>query len=655
MYGYLQNRKETLGWKLLSGTVLGLISIGLMMNPWQLGPGVFFDTRTILMSVGGLFLGITSMLPAMSLGSLYRLYVGGEGALTGVLWILGSGSLGLIWAKLRKDPTYQFSTSEFYLFGAGVHILMLMLMLTMPNNMGIPIIQRISLPVMLIFPLGTVLLAKLLANQELQQHNRTILDASERKYRELVNNSQAIILRFDLEGRITFFNEYAQKFFGYREDEIIGQKLTDTIIPAEKPVQHDFETMLAQLRQNPGSQTTHENDNICRDARRVTILWKNSPVMESVCETRGFQSVGHDVTEQRKVEASLQAAEQQFRQLIDVSPIPLAILQNNQTMVYLNRRFTEVFGYTLEDLPTVEAWWNKVYPEQSYRQEIRQKWIEAATKTIIHGAEFAPQEAQVTCKNGTVLDVIASLAAIGNQEIVVLTDMSRERQLDRLKSEFIATAAHELNTPLCSVMGFSELLLNDDDLDRASQKEYLAIVLDKTEALERIIDDLLELSRAGDTQNVSIEKQTCDLHELIDNALNSYRKEHAGRRFDLNWPDPGPAPFPFDRFKIGQVFENLLSNAIKFSLANTPVEISVTNTNREVRVSVSDRGCGMTAEQTAKVFERFYRVDMSDTAIPGLGLGLSIVKGIIEAHDGTIDIDSSQGLGTTVSFTLPHL
>lgn len=653
VYGFFLHLRGSFRWQLASGIALGMIGVGLMMNPWQLAPGVFFDTRTILMSVGALFLGIVPMFLAMLLSSLYRIYAGGAGALTGVLWILASGCMGLLLLKIRKKPAYQFSSMEFYLFGIVVHAVMLLLLLTMPAGMGVPIIQRIALPVMLIFPLGTVLLAKLLANQELQQHHKLELDTNERKYRELVNNSQAIILRFDKQGQITFFNEFAQTFFGYAEEEIIGHNIVGTIISPDQFVSHDAKTVLATIEQNSNEQTAHENDNICIDGRRVTILWKNTPVHNDAGEITGFQSVGHDVTEQRRAEAALEAAGQQFRQLIDVSPIPLAILENNGTFTYFNRYFTDVFGYTLDDLPTIETWWQKAYPDEQYRAVIQQKWTQSSERSIDSKTAFVAQEARVTCKDGSVLDVVASLSSIGGQDIVVLTDMSRERQLDRLKSEFIATAAHELNTPLSAVMGFTELLLNSDDLERATQKEYLAIILSKTETLERIIEDLLVLSRAEGGQKIAIAREPYDLRKLIDGLLDSYRKEHRTRPFHLDWPGQESKTLSLDRIKIGQAFENLLSNAIKFSPASSPVEVRVTCTEGHVSIRVKDQGQGLSSKQVSRAFDKFYRADMSNTSIPGLGLGLSITKEIIEAHGGSIQIDSSLGDGAIVCVTLP--
>ena len=654
MYGFLQRRAETIGLKLLSGCILGVITVGLMLNPWQLAPGVIFDTRTILLSVGGLFLGFVSMIPALIISSAYRAYVGGAGILTGILWILGSGVIGVIWARIRKQPVYQYSVTEFYLFGVIVHLVMLLLMLTMPEGMWPAILARISLPVLLIFPFGTVLLGKLLANQELQQRNKLNLDASERKYRELVDNSQAIILRVGVDGRVTFFNQYAQGFFGYRKDEIIGQRLVDTIIPDDATSMHDLDLMFILSGQGTADSTAHESENICRDGRRVKIIWKNSPVYDEAGEIVGFQSVGHDLTDQRKAEDSLKKSEQQFHQLIDVSPVPLAILNDNHDFIYLNRRFSEMFGYTLDDLPTIADWWGQAYPEPHYREEVQLKWMDAANRTITHNCEFPPQEARVTCKNGNVLDVVATLASIGGQEIVVLNDMTQERQLARVKSEFIATAAHELNTPLTSAMGFAELLINNDHFDRETQKEYLAIIFDKTEILKKIISDLLELSRSESGRKIHLEKEPCNLSVQLQRIVNSYKIEFSERRFQVDWSESGSNQIYCDRVLIGQVLENLLSNALKFSPADTPINVTGKKLDNEVRVSVNNQGDAMTPEQCALAFERFYRVNASSTAVGGLGLGLSIAKGIVEAHDGSIDIVSNSEDGTTVSFTLPR-
>ncbi|NJC89156.1 MAG: PAS domain S-box protein [Desulfuromonas sp.] len=523
MYGLLQHRADDLQWQVVRGIFFGLIGIGVMMNPWHFSPGVIFDTRSILLSVGGLFLGTVSTLIALVMTGAFRLYLGGEGALTGVCVLVISGVLGLLWARVRRQPAYRFGSWEFYLFGITVHVGMLLCMLTLPAPTNWVVLRNISLPVLLIFPVGTVLLAKLLAGKEQQFLDRMALDNSE----------------------------------------------------------------------------------------------------------------------------------QQLQRLVEVCPVPLVITQENRDIVFVNSKFTELFGYTLDDIPTVEAWWPLAYPDAAYREELRQRWNAAAAKAIETQTEIEPQRARVTCRDGSVREVVGMFSSIGEKDIVLLNDVTRERELDRMKSEFIATAAHELRTPLTSIMGFTEMLLNDRELDQPQRDELLAIVYQKAEALETIVNDLLDLGRVESGRVIHLQKTPSDLCALIVSAIEAYRQEFRDRRFDLDWPESTFGEILLDPVKIGQVMENLLSNAVKFSPAGSPVRVGGSMGDGEIKIVVQDVGIGMNPEQVAHVFDKFYRADGSHTAVPGLGLGMAIAKGIVEAHGGRIQVESKKGAGTTVTFTLP--
>lgn len=236
--------------------------------------------------------------------------------------------------------------------------------------------------------------------------------------------------------------------------------------------------------------------------------------------------------------------------------------------------------------------------------------------------------------------------------ITLLRDVSRERELDRLKIEFISTAAHELRTPLTAVRGFAELLLNLD-VERAQQAEWLDIIYEKSIVLERIIDDFLDLSRVESGQVIRIEKSWIDIVPLIERVVEDFHQFRNGHQFDVDIPQE-KIEFWLDGEKLVQVIENLLSNASKFSPAGSIIRIVCGLSQSELEVMVSDQGIGMSAEQVGQVFDKFYRVDASNTAKTGLGLGMAIVKSIIEAHDGKIWVASELGKGTSISFSLPR-
>jgi signal transduction histidine kinase len=221
-----------------------------------------------------------------------------------------------------------------------------------------------------------------------------------------------------------------------------------------------------------------------------------------------------------------------------------------------------------------------------------------------------------------------------------------------MKNEFISTAAHELRTPLTSVTGYAQLLLSDKEFDAQQQAEYLSIINEKAAVLEQIINDLLSISRVESGQMLSLQKDRHDIVAVLDKFISQYQKGCKTHLFETDFPGK-PVELMVDVGKFVQVMENLLVNAVKFSSKGSIIQLGCEMSTRELQLSVKDRGCGMTAEQAKRVFDKFYRVDSSNTAKAGLGLGMSIAKNIVEGHGGRIWVESELGQGTTVSFTLP--
>ena len=237
--------------------------------------------------------------------------------------------------------------------------------------------------------------------------------------------------------------------------------------------------------------------------------------------------------------------------------------------------------------------------------------------------------------------------------ITILLDTTQVREMDRLKSEFIATAAHELRTPLTVIMGYAELLGQKEEFSAEQQQEFATAILDRAEALARIVDDLLDLSRIEAGRLISLNRRPCPLAPLIAQLVDHYQQTSPRHSFEKNLALPGPTATA-DPAKISQVLENLLSNAVKYSPSGGRIRIFLGDAEGQCLISVSDEGIGMSAEQTQRIFDKFYRADVSDSAIGGLGLGMAIVKAIVEGHGGRIWVESALGQGTKVSFTLPR-
>lgn len=237
---------------------------------------------------------------------------------------------------------------------------------------------------------------------------------------------------------------------------------------------------------------------------------------------------------------------------------------------------------------------------------------------------------------------------------VYFRDISQQKKLEVMKSEFLSTAAHELRTPMASVYGYSELLLNAS-FDEKAQSEMLGIIHSQVGRLVAILNDLLDLARIEAKGAGALHCSEQGLGDIIGEALTLQSSARDGDHV-LTVSLEEVAPVFCDRDKIAQVLNNILSNAIKYSPAGGEVHICMSPQLRGgqlgAAVCISDQGIGMTQEECSMVFERFYRADQSG-AIPGTGLGMSIVKEIIELHNGQISVISEKDKGTSVTFWLP--
>lgn len=236
--------------------------------------------------------------------------------------------------------------------------------------------------------------------------------------------------------------------------------------------------------------------------------------------------------------------------------------------------------------------------------------------------------------------------------LILFQDVTESRNVDRMKSEFISTVAHEFRTPLATVLGFSELLLSRDDFDEVQRREFLTYIHQKADNLSAIVDDLLDISRIESGRGLELHREIVAPQESFDAVIRDARLQHPAFVIEAQLQPAVPGLW-IDRRKCAQVMENLLSNAVKYSAGQRRVHIQGQVSDGAYEVQVRDWGIGMTPEQSARVFEKFYRADASNVAVSGTGLGMSIVKHIVEAHGGRIWLESAPGAGTCVHFTLP--
>ncbi len=239
--------------------------------------------------------------------------------------------------------------------------------------------------------------------------------------------------------------------------------------------------------------------------------------------------------------------------------------------------------------------------------------------------------------------------------ILLIRDVTRDREIERMKNAFLGMAAHELNTPLTTIIGYSELLTAKEtsgNFDSAQQKEYLQLIHNKALALGGLIDDLLDVSRFESGRPLTLRYQQFSFADLLRGVTAAFREEYGDHQFEISLPEPA-AYICADQSRLEQVVDHVVSNAVKYSPGGGTVMISLLAYAATYELIVVDEGIGMSEEQLAHIFDRFYRADSSDTAVQGVGLGMSIVRHIVLAHHGDIRVESQPGSGTRVRVVLP--
>ncbi|MFV0624123.1 ATP-binding protein [Sphingomonas sp. ac-8] len=241
----------------------------------------------------------------------------------------------------------------------------------------------------------------------------------------------------------------------------------------------------------------------------------------------------------------------------------------------------------------------------------------------------------------------------GERRLVQLVDQTQLHAAERMRVDFVANASHELRTPLASLRGFAETLREEAGEDPQLRDRFLGIMLDETRRMQRLIDELISLSRieAGKFQAPDA---VVALDTLVREVRGAVADLHGGRGRDLNLELAEVPPIKGDRTQLSQLLHNIVGNAMAYGRPGTPVLVELEPAGDMVRLRVTDQGEGIPANHLPRLTERFYRVDAGRSrSVGGTGLGLSIVRHIVERHRGRLEIASTVGVGTTVTVLLP--
>jgi PAS domain S-box-containing protein len=668
--------------KILAGLIIGGMGFVVMYAPWELVPGLVFDTRTILLSISGLFFGFIPTTIAMILLALYRIQMGGAGLWMGLFTIVSSGVVGLLWREYRHGWRKKKPVWELLSMGYVTHLLMLTGTLLLPHEYALQIAKIILVPVFLIYPVGTMFLGIFLLSRAEAWKNKKELFELHSMYSSLMENMPAGMFKKDANGRYTFVNHVFCSLKGLKEEEILGKN------PQELAAYETKKAMEGQYDYNPRqrtivSQGTEHHEWIMKNGKSIEVEEVypqkdgrtdyfqviKTPVFDvngSVCGSQGIQ---FDITFHKQLEEALSQEQYLLKTFMDNTPDSIFFKDMEGRFLRVNKAQASVLG-TFDSAEVIGKSDFDFFSEaHSRKAQEDEKGILQTGKSILNLEEKVSWEDgrevwMITSKfpfkdkDGKVVGTFGVSKDISPQKQLeknLLTAISKVEESDRLKTSFLHNISHEIRTPMNAIVGFSGLL-KDQDLDEKKRVHYANVVIQSSNQLLSIIDDIVRIATIEAGQE-RVREDFVQLNGSLRFVYEQFSSKAAelGLDFQLKTGLPDDqAHIMADETKLLQIFSNLLVNAFKFTKEGH-IYFGYKLEGEYMKFFIEDTGIGIPQEMHEEIFKRFRQVDnLMSRHFGGSGLGLSICKAYIELMGGTIWLDSDLGKGSCFYFTLPY-
>jgi len=535
-------------------------------------------------------------------------------------------------------------------------------------------------------------LFRMLEGQRLRAHNAALEEAT--KFEAMLEACPLAIMSLDLEGKVKMWNRGAEEMFGWLAEEVLGSELP-TVLEEERAAHRQF--LQSQMR--GASYSGFEGRRQHKDGSIINVNLSTAPLRDAHGVIKGSIAIVTDLTASQIAEREYRdlaarelmartefRAERRFRELLEAAPDAILEVDASGSIVLVNAATEKLSGYSREELlgQPMEV----LTPEYIREQHARHRanyWANPVTRPMGTGLDL-----HLRCKDGTLTPVEISLSPVVYENVMRVTAIIRDitqrklveqkiremqqeftsklteanRQLElrngevesanRLKTDFIASMSHELRTPLHTIIGFTELL--SEELEGSlnpKQKRFVDHIHRDSLHLLELINDVLDLSRI-EAGRIDLRPSAFDGGEAIEEVITSIRPQAAAKSLKLDATIPAEIRLLADRVRFKEVLFNLLSNAIKFTREGGAISLEFTAIGSMAEISVTDTGVGISAEEQALVFDKFYQAGSTTIGLKeGTGLGLAIAKRLVEAHGGRIFVRSEPGRGSCFTFTMP--
>jgi PAS domain S-box-containing protein len=480
-----------------------------------------------------------------------------------------------------------------------------------------------------------------------------------RQLAAIVESSDDGIVTKRRDGTIMSWNAGAERLYGYGWDEAVGQHV-DLIVPEE--CRRDLADTFAAVERGEGGRH-FETVRRRKDGSLIDVAVTASAVLDASGAVIGASTISYDITQRKRTERALHDSEARFRQLADAMPQFVWTANRDGHIDYGNHRAYDFTGLAEGDgrirfrsflhpddaQACRDQWHRSVRTGQDYVIEYRLKDRQTGGYRWFLGRALAVRNAE-----GAIEKWFGTCTDIDDQKRLqqaLETAKSEAERASLMKDQFLMTVSHELRTPLNVIYGWTRMLKSQSptiDRDKA-----LNMIEQYARLQDRLVDDLLDLSQ-GITGQLRVERRSVSVQSIVEEAVAAVRPTAEAKGVALTAASGQGLVVSADPVRLHQVMWNLLTNAVKFTPRGGRVDVVATPSDRGVSITVRDTGIGMTREFLPYAFDRFRQADQSTTrGYGGLGLGLAIVRHLIELHGGTVSVTSEAGTGSSFVVTLP--
>lgn len=658
-------KRTELNGKIFQGILFGTTSIIGMLYPFVLTEGIIFDGRSIVLSLCTLFFGPLAGAIAALMALVYRNALGGGGALMGTLVISESFLIGLyFYYRRKKNPEKKLTKKQLYLMGLIVHTIMLLLVLSLPSKSIAETYKVIGITVIGIYPIVTIIIGKILLDQEQNLEYVDKITQSEELFRTtLLSIGEAVIIT-DINGRIKKMNFLAENLTEWNYQEAAGKMLDEVFFVKEPNSDFNINMSLNDVIVQ-GKIVTLSNSAylISKSKKEIPVSINLAPIKNEKQKITGIVLVFMDITERRKWEDDLLIYSQAFQQ----SYASIMITGTSGNIEYVNPKFTEMTGYAPEEIlgknPRILQVADNDFDNFKKLERIivnGQDWCGEVLNRRKDGTYFwvSASISPIKNSNGKITHYISvkeDITAKKELELELKKALDRSEESDRLKSSLLANMSHEFRTPMTGILGVADIL--NEMVTNPKQKEMVDWIIISGKRLMNTLDAVLEI--ADLESNYSERKK--DLIKLTDVANKVFvenLKKAKDKNIELILVNNDENLFIRSTEKnIRHILANLLDNGIKFTEAGKVqliIKSEVINNELLACIQVIDTGIGIDEKYLPVVFEEFRQVSEGfSRSHEGSGLGLSVVRKIVNLLNGQVSVESRVNIGSTFTVCLP--